>query len=183
VRHLEHATLRVAQGNEASYKIGSRYPILNASFAPIFNTPAIAQTIQNNTFQTPFPSFNYEDIGLTLKAKPSINANNDVSLQLEMQIRALGTQSMNGVPVISNREYKGGITLLNGEPGVIAGTVSHTEIRSLAGIPGLAQVPGLNQVMGSNMKEDDDDELLIVITPHVIATADHPEDARIWIGR
>ena len=183
VRHLQHATLRVAQGNEASYKVGSRYPILNASFAPIFNTPAIAQTIQNNTFQTPFPSFNYEDIGLTVKAKPAISANNDVSLQLEMQIRALGTQSMNGVPVISNREYKGGITLLNGEPGVIAGTISRTEIRSLAGIPGLGQVPGLNQVMSSNMKEDDDDELLIVITPHVISSPEHPRDARIWIGR
>ena len=183
VRHLEHATLRVAQGNEASYKVGSRYPILNASFAPIYNTPAIAQNIQNNTFQTPFPSFNYEDIGLTVKAKPAISPNNDVSLTLEMQIRALGTQSMNGVPVISNREYKGGITLLNGEPGVIAGTISHTEVRSLSGIPGLGQVPGLNQVMSSNMKEDDDDELLIVITPHVISSPQHPQDARIWIGR
>lgn len=183
VRNLEHATLRVAQGNEASYKVGSRYPILNASFAPIFNTPAISQTIQNNTFQTPFPSFNYEDIGLTVKAKPSISANNDVSLQLEMQIRALGTQSMNGVPVISNREYKGGITLLNGEPAVIAGTVSRTEMRSLSGIPGLGQVPGLNQVMASNTTENDEDELLIVITPHVIANAQHDQDARIWIGR
>ena len=183
VRHLEHATLHVAQGNEASYKVGSRFPILNASFAPVFNTPAIAQNIQNNTFQTPFPSFNYEDIGLTVKAKPSISANNDVSLQLEMQIRALGTQSMNGVPVISNREYKGGITLMDGEPGVIASAVNRTESRSLAGIPGLAQVPGVNQVMASNMKEEDDDELLIVITPHVIANTEHPEDARIWIGK
>ncbi len=183
VRHLEHATLRAAQGNEASYKLGSRYPILNASFAPIFNTPAIAQTIQNNTFQTPFPSFNYEDIGLTIKAKPAISANDDVSLQLEMQIRSLGTQSMNGVPVISNREYKGGIILLNGEPAVIAGTVSSTEMRSLSGIPGLGQVPGLNQVMSTNTTEDDEDELLVVITPHVIANPEHPQDARIWIGK
>ncbi len=183
VRHLEHATLRVAQGNEASYKIGSRYPILNASFAPIFNTPAIAQTIQNNTFQTPFPSFNYEDIGLTMKAKPAVSANNDVSLQLEMQIRALGTQSMNGVPVISNREYKGGITLMDGEPAIITGTVSRQEMRSLSGIPGLGQVPGLNQVMATNTAEEDEDELLVVVTPHVIANAEHDQDARIWIGK
>jgi tetratricopeptide (TPR) repeat protein len=183
IRHLEHATLRVAQGNEASYKIGSRFPILNASFAPIFNTAAIAQNIQNNTFQSAFPSFNYEDIGLTIKAKPFISSTNDVSLQLEMQIRALGTQSLNGVPVISNREYKGGITLLNGEPAVIAGAVSRTEQRSLSGIAGLGQVPGLNHVTSSNTKEEDDDELLVIITPHVMATAEHPEDARIFIGR
>lgn len=183
VRSLEHATLRVAQGNEASYKIGSRYPILNASFAPIFNTPAISQNIQNNTFQSAFPSFNYEDIGLTIKAKPYVSSDNDVSLQLEMEVRALGTQSLNGVPVISNRSYKGGITVMDGEPAVIAGTVSSTEQRSLNGIPGLGQVPGLNQVMSTNVKQDSDDELLVVITPHVLATAEHPQDARIWMGR
>src|SRR5215470_11907042 len=50
VRSLEHATLRAAQGNESSFKVGSRYPILNASFAPVFNTPQISQVLQNNTF-------------------------------------------------------------------------------------------------------------------------------------
>jgi len=183
IRHLEHATLRVSQGNEASYKVGTRYPILNASFAPIYNTPAIAQTIQSNTFATPFPSFNYEDIGLTLKAKPAINPNNEVSLQLEMQIRSLGAQSLNGVPVISNREYKGGITLRNGEPSVIAGMVSRTETRSLQGIPGLGAVPGVNQVMSTNAIENDDDELLVVIVPHVIANVSRGEEALIYMGR
>ena len=52
--------------------MGSRYPILNASFAPVFNTPAISQVLQNGSFQAPFPSFSYEDLGLTLKAKPSV---------------------------------------------------------------------------------------------------------------
>jgi len=102
---------------------------------------------------------------------------------LEMEVRALGTQSLNGVPVISNRSYKGGITVMDGEPAVIAGTVSSTEQRSLNGIPGLGQVPGLNQVMSTNVKQDSDDELLVVITPHVLATAEHPQDARIWMGR
>ncbi len=183
IRSLQHATLRVAQGNEASYKLGSRYPILNASFAPIFNTAAISQNIQNNTFQSAFPSFNYEDIGLTIKAKPFVSPNNDVSLQLEMQIRSLGTQSLNGVPVISNREYKGGITVLNGEPAVITGSVSSTEQRSLSGIPALGQVPAINQFMATNTITESDDELLVVITPHVIATAEHPDTAQIWMGR
>jgi type II secretory pathway component GspD/PulD (secretin) len=183
IRALTHATLRAAQGNEATYKLGSRFPILNASFAPVFNSSAISQNIQNNTFQAAFPSFNYEDIGLTIKAKPYVSASNDVSLQLEMQIRALGTQSMNGVPVISNREYKGGITVMNGQPAVITGLVSSSEQHSLSGIPGLGQLPGLNQVMATNSKMESDDELMVIITPHVIATAVHPNDEQIWIGR
>lgn len=182
IKTLEHATLRASEGKDATFHVGTRFPILNASFAPIFNTPAIAQNIQNNTFRWAFPSFNYEDLGLNIKAKPDIHGNSDVSLQLELELRALGGASLNGVPVISNRQYKGSITLRNGEPAVVAGSVSRTEQRSLNGIPGLGQFPGLNKVMATNNKEEDDDELLIVITPHVISTGEANPGSEIWMS-
>ncbi len=167
IKTLDHASLRASQGNETTFRIGSRFPILNASFAPIFNNAAISRVIQNNSFQAAFPSFNYEDLGLTVKAKPSISSGSDVSLQLEINIRSLAGQSINGVPVIGNREYKGSITLLDGEPAVVAGQMTHSETRSLSGIPGLGQVPGLNKITASNSKQYEDDELLVVITPHI----------------
>jgi tetratricopeptide (TPR) repeat protein len=180
---LEHATLRVAQGNEATFRIGSRLPILNASFAPIFNTPAISQVIQNNSFQAAFPSFNYEDIGLSMKAKPLVNGNLDVNLQLELQFRTLQGQSFNGVPVIANREYKGSIILSNGEPAVVAGSVSSTEQRSLNGIPGLGSVPVANHIMVTNGKEVDEDELLIVITPRVISRGTQTASTEVYLAK
>jgi general secretion pathway protein D len=182
-RTLEHATLRAAQGNDANLHIGARYPILNASFAPIFNTAAISKVIQNNSFQAPVPSFNYEDIGLTIKAKPVVSGDSDVNLQLEIQFRALGAQSFNGVPVISNREYKGSIVLMDGEPAVVAGALSRTEQRSLTGIPGLGDVPGLNKIMASNSKEVDEDELLIVITPRVTSPVAHSQTTEVWLAK
>jgi general secretion pathway protein D len=182
-RTLEHATLRAAQGNEANLHIGARYPILNASFAPIFNSAAISQVIQNNSFQAPVPSFNYEDIGLTIKAKPVVSGDSDVNLQLEVQFRALGAQSFNGVPVISNREYKGSIVLMDGEPAVVAGVLSRTDQRSLSGIPGLGQFPGLNKIMASNSKEVDEDELLIVITPRVTTPVAPSQSTEVWVAK
>ena len=182
VKTLEHATLRVAQGSDATFRVGTRVPILNASFAPVFNTPAVASVIQNNSFQSPFPSFNYEDVGLSIKAKPLVNGNSDVSLALELQFRALQSQSFNGVPVISNREYKGSIVLMDGEPAVVAGSVTHNEQRSLNGIPGLGSVPGLNHVMTSNSKENDEDELLIVITPRVVSH-EPKQNAEVWMRK
>lgn len=182
VKSLEHASLRVAQGTDATFRVGARYPILNASFAPVFNTPAIASVIRNNSFQSPFPSFNYEDIGLSVKAKPRVNGSSDVSLDLEIQFRALSGQSINGVPVISNREYKGSISLMNGEPAVVAGAVTNSEQRSLNGIPGLGAVPGLNQVMTSNSKQLSEDELLIVITPRVISHEQN-QNAEVWLQK
>ena len=167
IKTLDRATLRASQGSDTAFRIGSRYPILNATFAPVFNTAAISQVLQNNSFQAAFPSFSYEDLGLTVKAKPSITSNSEVSMQLEISMRSLAGPSFNGVPVIGNREYKGTITLLDGEPAVVAGQVTHSETLALTGIPGLGQFPGLNKITASNSKEYEDDELLVVITPHI----------------
>ena len=80
----------------------------------------------NQSYVPPFPSVSYEDLGLNLKVKPVIHGDGAVSLQLELQVRSLTGQSHNGVPVISNREYKGSISLSDGEPAVVAGEISRT---------------------------------------------------------
>jgi general secretion pathway protein D len=166
IQTLDHATLRAAQGTDATFRMGSRFPVLNATFAPVFNSAAISSVLQNNSFQAAFPSFTYEDIGLTIKAKPAIRTS-DVSLGLEINLRALTGQALNGVPVIGNREYKGTITLLDGEPAIVAGEVTRSETFALSGIPGLGQVPLLNKVTTTNTKQTENDELLVVITPHI----------------
>src|SRR5262249_31096118 len=126
IQSLEHVTLRAGHGSPADFKIGSRFPIVNATFAPIFNTPAIAQALQNQTLVPPVPSFTYEDLGLVLKTTPQVRQN-DVTLNLEFQIRALGTTNLNGQPIIDNREYKGVISAPDGGSVVIAGTMDRTE--------------------------------------------------------
>ena len=182
VRSLEHLTMRAADGGDtAKFHLGTRYPILNASYAPIYNSPAISSVIGNNSYQAPFPSVSYEDLGLNVQVKPAIHGNGDVSLQLELQVRALTGQSSNGVPVISNQEYKGSINLQDGEPAAVAGEVTLTEQRSLAGIPGFGFLPGLNQVAAENTRDDEQDELIIVVTPHVLANNERVS-SEIWLA-
>jgi Flp pilus assembly secretin CpaC len=182
VKTLEHSTLRAAQGNEATFRMGSRYPILNASFAPVFNTPSISSVLQNGSFQAPFPSFTYEDLGLTFKVKPVVYTNSDVGLTFEMDFRTLAGQSLNGVPVIANREYKGSVTLVDGETAVVTGSLSQSEQLSMTGIPGLGDVPGINKIMTTNSKMEEVDELLLVITPHVI-DASRGQSVEVWMPR
>jgi general secretion pathway protein D len=117
---------------------------------------------------------------LNFKAKPTVHGNGDVSIELNLQVRSLTGNSTNGQPIISNREYKGSINLKDGEPAAVAGQVSLTEQRSLSGIPGLGQIPGLNQVMVSNSKSEQNDELLLVITPHVLSNITRSTE-EIWI--
>jgi type II secretory pathway component GspD/PulD (secretin) len=180
-RSLEHLTMRASQGNDTTFHLGSRFPILNASYAPIYNSPAISKVLGNQTYVPPFPSVSYEDLGLSVKTKPTIHGNGDVSLNLEMQVRSLTGQSDNGVPIISNREYKGSITLKDGEPAVIAGQVSTTDMYSMSGLPGFGWIPGLNQAMVSNTKQQANDELMVIITPHVLANTLRTSQ-EIWIS-
>ena len=179
VRSLQHMTLRAMQGKPASMLIGSRYPILNATFAPIYNTPAIAQGLQTGTYIPPFPSVSYEDLGIVMKATPSIHGESDVTLDVETAIRALTGQSLNGVPVISNRNYKSSITLKNGETGVVVGEIRHSEQISLSGWPPGA-IPGLGELVATQHKNVEDDEFLLVITPHIL-NAPAAESQAVWL--
>ena len=180
VRSLEDMSMRAGQGTDATFHLGSKYPILNASYAPIYNSPAISAVLGNQSYQAPFPAVSYEDLGLTMKAKPTVHGDGSVSLQLELQVRSLTGQSNDGVPIISNREYKGSINLKDGEPAVVAGEVSRTDTRSMSGIPGLGFLPILNQAMVNNSKQENTDELMIVLTPHVLANI-NPITPEIWL--
>ncbi|MBZ5567848.1 MAG: hypothetical protein LAN64_08360 [Acidobacteriia bacterium] len=170
VANIQHLTMRASHGNAATMRIGTRYPILNATFAPIFNTPAIAQVIQNNSFVAPFPSFSYEDLGLIVKATPQIHGTTDVRLELNVEIKSLSGQALNGVPVISNRVYTGTITIKDGQSGVVAGTLSSSEQNTLTGLPGIARLPLLGTATSNRGRQETDAELLVLITPHLTRT-------------
>jgi tetratricopeptide (TPR) repeat protein len=181
VKSLQHVTLRASQAKEATFKLGSRYPILNASFAPVFNNPAISQVIGNQSFTAPFPSVNYEDLGLTLKAKPEVHNNSDIALTVEVQFRTLGTTNVNGIPDILNREYKGGILLKEGEPAVVAGMITKSDQHSLNGLPAFSEIPALGLLSSQAHKQDEEDELLILITPFIVRSPERTDAPEIWL--
>jgi len=183
VRSLDHVTLRASQEKEATFKLGSRYPILNASFAPIYNNAAISQAIGNQSFTAAFPSVSYEDVGLTLKAKPLVHNNSDVALEVEVQFRTLGSTNSNGIPDILNREFKGGILVKEGEPAVVAGMITKTDQRSLSGLPAFSSLPGFGVLTSQNSKQDEEDELLILITPHIVRSSERTEAPEIWMAK
>jgi general secretion pathway protein D len=181
LRSLQHVTVRAAQGKDATVNLGSRYPIINASFAPIFNTSAISQAIGNNSYIAPVPSFSYEDLGINLKVKPAVHGDTDVSLTIDLKVRSLTGASANGVPVIGNREYTGSINVKNDQAAVVAGQITTTEQRSLSGIPGIGQLPLLSRAVASNTTEKDEDEMLVVVTPHIISMAESTQSSEIWM--
>ena len=46
--------------------------------------------------------------------------------------------------------------------------------------PGLAAIPGTNQGLADNTRMKEDDELLLIITPHIVADRNRSTEA-IWV--
>jgi type II secretory pathway component GspD/PulD (secretin) len=158
---LEHVTLRAVDGETTTFRVGDRFPIVTGSFSTVAVSGTASASLGN------VPQFQYEDLGLTLKIKPHYQADGTVRLDFELQIQGLGTASLNNIPELTNRSFKGNITLKAGEPSVIAGMMSDSELRSTNGYPAIGQVAALSPVINNNSKQRTHTQLLIMVTPYV----------------
>jgi hypothetical protein len=141
-----------------------------------------ANSAATGVAQTPYPAAEYVDIGVKIKATPTLHPNNEVTLQLEFEIRALEGSSVNGIPVISNRTLTQTVRVREDQPTLISGLTDREETRSITGLPGFAEIPAIGYVFGGRNNTSQDTELLIVVTPRRLRLADHLTRA-IFAGR
>jgi general secretion pathway protein D len=166
ITNLEHITLKAAEGNAANLHIGERLPVITQSFSSgvqLANIPGA--TI--GQIGGVIPGFQYEDLGVSLKTTPSVHGTEGVTLNLELSVRTAGAIQSNGAPIINNREYKGVISVKDGEPAVLAGMVSRNESLAIQGLPGISKVPVLGLATSSRSPSETDSEILIILTPHI----------------
>ena len=125
------------------------------------------------TAQTPYPASEYVDLGVKIKATPTLHPNNEVTLLLEFEIRSLAGSSVNGIPVISNRTLTQTVRVKQDEPTLIGGLTDTEETHSITGLPGFAQIPLIGYAFGGRKNSRQDTELLILVTPRKLRLADH----------
>lgn len=132
--------------------------------------------------QAPYPGFQYEDLGLKVRATPRLHPGQEVTLQLQMEIRSRTGQTINGIPVISNRTLEQTVRLRENERTVLTGIIQREERKGISGWPGLASVPMVGHVAGLRTPSERETELLIVITPRRIRLADRA-GSLLYVGR
>jgi Flp pilus assembly secretin CpaC len=132
--------------------------------------------------QQPYPGAQYEDLGVKIKATPTIHPNEEVTLQLEFEIRALAGSSINGIPIITNRTLSQTVRIREDEPTIIGGLLDHEETRTLTGLPGFANLPGAaGYFFGQRNTTAQDTEMVILITPHKLRLQDRVSRS-IYVG-
>ena len=148
----------------------------------IQDSASFASGTSSGAAQTPYPGSEFIDLGVKVKATPTLHPHHEVTLQLEFEIRALSGANVNGIPVISNRTLTQTVRVKDDETTLIGGLLDNEETRSLVGLPGFANLPGLGYAFGTRGISLKNTELLILVTPRRLR--DPVRNARsIFAGR
>ena len=172
--NVEHATLRAIDGEKVTFRVGERFPLLTGTFNNVALVGPVAAVVGST------PQFQYTDLGLTLGIKPHYQIDDEIRLDFEFEIQGLGTASLNDIPELTARSFKGVITARAGEPAVITGQINEQEALATQGYPGLGQLPVLQSIINTNSRDRTHNQLLIVVTPHVIRKPFHDSGSSVW---
>jgi general secretion pathway protein D len=168
-RIIQDPEVRVSDGEKATLKIGDRVPVATGSFQAgvgvgVGTGAGVVNPLVNTQFQ-------YIDVGVNIDVTPRVHPDGDVSMKLSVEVSQItGSSNIGGInqPVISQRKIEHDIRLKDGEVSVLGGLIERTETKNVNGIPGLAQLPLFRYLFSDNSNEVKEDEVLIVLTPHVI---------------
>jgi general secretion pathway protein D len=163
---IQDPEIRVTDGEKATLKIGQRVPVATGSTQAA--TGVAASAALSSLVNT---QFTYIDVGVNIEAQPRVHPDGDVSMKLVVEVSSVASfQTIGGIqePVISQRKIEHEVRLKDGEVNILGGLIQRTDNDNLNGIPGAASVPGLKYLFSQDSKEGIDDEVLIVLTPHIL---------------
>jgi general secretion pathway protein D len=163
---IQDPEIRVTDGEKATLKIGQRVPVATGSTQAATGVAASAAVASLVNTQ-----FTYIDVGVNIEAQPRVHPDGEVSMKLVVEVSSVASfQTIGGIqePVISQRKIEHEVRLKDGEVNILGGLIERTDTDTLNGIPGPADVPVLKYLFSQDSKEVEDDEVLIVLTPHIL---------------
>ena len=166
-RIIQDPEVRISDGEKATLKIGERVPVATGSF----QTGGLGASVAGAISPLVNTQYQYIDVGVSVDVTPRVHPDGDVSMKLAIEVSAIDSfENIGGIqqPVIGSKKAELDVRLKNGEANVLSGLIERTESKNQNGIPGLAQVPGLKYLFSDNNNEVKEDEVLIVLTPHII---------------
>ncbi|HDJ22696.1 MAG TPA: hypothetical protein ENF17_02235 [Candidatus Aminicenantes bacterium] len=172
---ISQPRLRGIEGEKLEYVVGDEIPIPRTTWAPIAAGGISTQ---------PVTSFEYKNVGIDVKITPFIHYEDEVTLELEIQIKSLGGTGYADIPIITTREVRNIIRLKNGETNLLAGLLKDEERKTLKGIAGLKSIPLLGRLFSNTDQTIQQTDVILTITPYIIRQIPVEDKDRqpIWVG-
>jgi general secretion pathway protein D len=163
VEVLSSPQVLVLNNQTATLQVGDQVPIVTeqavstiTSGAPVVN------------------SVRYQDTGVILKVTPRVNDGGLVMMDISQEVSSVTTTTSSAIdsPTIQQRKINSTVAVQDGETIAIGGLITSNKTRGKQGIPLLQSIPGLGGLFRATNNEDDRTELIVLITPHVIANTE-----------
>ncbi len=155
VHILSTPQILTTDNQEAKISVGSNVP---------FQTSTTASTTGSNLFN----SFEYRDVGTTLKITPHISLDRMVRLELSLEVSDLTNTNIGGQPVTLKRTVETTAIVLDGNTVVLGGLIDEQLDRTVNKVPCLGDIPLLGLLFSTRSDSKAKSNLYIFLTPRVI---------------
>jgi general secretion pathway protein D len=152
-RVLADPRIVTLSGHDANFQAGDTLSILTTTGGGV----GTVVTTQLQSFNT----------GVTLDITPIVTADGNIIVTVHPTVNSLSGDP-NGVPEISTRNAQTTVTLHDNQTLVIGGLIQEEDTRTITSLPLLSQIPIIGGLFKNNDTNNTSNELVIVVTPHII---------------
>jgi general secretion pathway protein D len=169
---LSTPNILIADNKDAHIEVGQEVPIVTSEYVPL-DTYGGGSGINNNSSTS--RSIEYRNTGVILDVTPRINEKGLVAMDISQEVSnvAKTADSYNiGSPTFNNRKAETSVVVQNGQTVIIGGMIQDVTEATKNGLPYLNNVPLLRYLFGYTGDTYAKNELVIMLTPHVVKSID-----------
>ncbi|MBD2858477.1 type II and III secretion system protein family protein [Spongiibacter sp. KMU-158] len=174
---IGHATDNFSAAVNALRQNGYAYTLAEPSLVSL--SGQTASFLAGGEFPYPVSSregqvqIEFKEFGVRLKLTPTVLSENSIMLKVAPEVSDLdfssGVQASGvSVPALRVRRTDTSIQLAPGESFIISGLISRTTFNNADRVPGLGDLPIIGALFRSSYFEQDDKELVMIVTPHLV---------------
>jgi len=165
VQILAEPNVLAETGKEAVFLDGGQFPF------PV---------VQGATGGVPVVTIQFREYGVKLSFTPLITAEGLIHLKVAPEVSSLdytNALTIQGftIPSLATRSVQSEMILKDGQSFLIAGLVNNQVVEQFSKIPGLGDLPILGQFFKSRSVQKSQDELLVMVTPHIVRLDSPPK--------
>lgn len=155
---LSEPSILCTNNKEASIYVGQTQSILTQAQQ---STSGQANIVNN---------YSREDIGITLKVKPRLSSNNQVTLEIEGTIEDIlpGSSSSADRPTTTKRKVTTNAIVNNGETIILGGLMKSSGGKSVSKVPLLGDIPIIGELFRSTGRGESKVNVVMYLTPYIV---------------
>jgi general secretion pathway protein D len=156
---LSAPSLVVVNNHKARIQVGDQIPVTQTFVNPSLGGKEVGQVT-------------YKDTGVILEVRPRVNPGGMVYLDVAQEVSRADDATPGQNVSIAKRKLDTQVAVQSGQTVLLGGLIRQRDSRGHAGVPGLSRIPWLGALFRGRSEDLMRTELIVLITPRVIANAD-----------